>query len=315
MIILAGIDEAGLGPTIGPLATGCAALRTPGDWLPDSPWERLSIVCCREWRRGETRLGVADSKVLHKTGGLEAFEHTLAAFSLLANTKTACLPLDLPGLGSESMPIHPCYSRSLHPFPIYCCEEVISGSVGALRSALETAGAEVAHLAAAALHEPVLNRRFAQGLNKNQALLLETGRHLAELAVKFPDSRLCVVVDKQGGRNDYLPFLTTLFPGCWLETLTIGAEKSSYRVRRSGGDMEIHFTAKADRDSFATALASLAAKYVRERAMAELNAWFCERWPQVKPTAGYPTDAKRWLAEVAKIPGKETGLELLIRER
>lgn len=315
MNILAGIDEAGLGPSIGPLATGCAALSVPNDWRPDSPWEHLSAVCCREWRKKETRLGVADSKELYKTGGLAAFENTLAAFSRLANNDTGALPLELPGLDSDKPAVHPCYSRPAQLSPLHCAEAKITASTEELRTALNSTGAAAIYLAAAALHEPILNRRFAQGLNKNQALLMETGRHLVALAAAFPNAHLWVVVDKQGGRNDYLPFLTALFPGSWLETLTAGAERSAYRIRRSGGDMEIHFNAKGDRDSFATALASLAAKYTRERAMADLNEWFCHRWPSLKPTAGYPTDAKRWLAEVRKLSGEEARLDLLIRER
>ncbi len=60
----------------------------------------------------------------------------------------------------------------------------------------------------------------------------------------------------------------------------------------------------------------MTAKYARERAMAELNAWFCERVPGLKPTAGYPTDAKRWLAEASGfLAAEKIDMNLVWRKR
>lgn len=310
MIVLAGIDEAGLGPTLGPLTTAAAALFAPDAWEPETPWDALSGAFCREWRRGETRAGVADSKVLYRAGGLAALELTAGAFSLLASGRAR------PALEcgeAAAAPPHPCYSGGLEPFPILNDEAVVEAAAEAMRRDMEKAGAGAAHFAAGALFEPAFNRSCESGLNKNQILLRETGRHLAALAGKFPDRRVRAVVDKQGGRNEYLPFLAGLFPGAWIDTLEEGAERSRYRLRRPGGAMEIAFQAKADRTSFATALASLLAKYARERAMRELNAWFGRLLPEVGPTAGYPQDARRWLGEVGG--RREARLDLLIRRK
>ena len=48
------------------------------------------------------------------------------------------------------------------------------------------------------------------------------------------------------------------------------------------------------------ALASMASKYLRELAMRALNAFWCREVPNLKPTAGYPQDAKRFKAEIAE---------------
>lgn len=310
MRILAGVDEAGLGPFLGPLVTAAAALATPADWTPEDPWRRLEAVCSDRWRRRETRLAVADSKALYRGGGVAALESAVGAFSLLANADPRP-PLATPGAADG--PVHPCYSRRLDPFPAHVDAAGLAVAAEALGAALARAGASCAHLEVAAVYEPVLNRRFAAGLNKNQALLAETGRHLVRLAEKFPHRPILAVVDKQGGRDDYLPFLTSLFPGAWLETLAKGRERSVYRWRRAGGEVEFRFQVKADAGSFVTALASMAAKYARERAMAELNAWFGERLPGLAPTAGYPADARRWLDRAGAVPGLD--LELVRRLR
>lgn len=309
-MILAGVDEAGLGPTVGPLVTAAAALAVPDGWGPESPWECLTEAVAEKSGRGEARPAVADSKVLYRTGGLAALELTVGVFSRLANGGPPVL-LEPEGECAGAA-CHSCYSRRLAPFPLLVGDDAVRAAAERVAGALERAGARSAHLEAAPLYEPALNRRFAGGLNKNQALLAETGRHLRRLAERFRDGPLLVVVDKQGGRNDYLPFLSGLFPGVWIDPLEVGAAISRYRLRRPGGDAEIRFLAKADRVSFPTALASLAAKYVRERAMGELNAWFGGRLPGVAPTAGYPEDARRWLAEVRR-GGEDAGLLVRLR--
>jgi hypothetical protein len=318
-MILAGIDEAGLGPTLGPLATASAALETPDGWEPGSPWDRLDAVVCGEWKKGDTRLAVADSKILYTSGGLAAFESTLGVFSLLAN---GSMTPRIVIVDADAAPAHPCYRADrakdgaaiTEPFPAHCRAEAVLEAADRARTVFAASGVVAAHLEAALLYEPRLNSRYDAGLNKNAALLMETGRHLAFLVERFADRGLSVVVDKQGGRNAYLPFLTNLFPGAWVEELEAGNEISRYRVRHEKGVVGISFRARGDRTSFATALASLAAKYARERAMAAMNAWFCEKFPDLRETAGYPQDARRWLADVEKLGGDES-VALLIRRR
>ena len=61
--------------------------------------------------------------------------------------------------------------------------------------------------------------------------------------------------------------------------------------------VEIRFGKDADAEHFPTALASLAAKQTRERMMDLFNDWFGGRIPGLRPTKGYATDGKRWLAD------------------
>jgi hypothetical protein len=47
------------------------------------------------------------------------------------------------------------------------------------------------------------------------------------------------------------------------------------------------------------ALASMTAKYVRELSMRAFNEYWCARVKNLRPTAGYPADAKRFRVDIA----------------
>jgi hypothetical protein len=49
----------------------------------------------------------------------------------------------------------------------------------------------------------------------------------------------------------------------------------------------------------------MAAKYLRELAMQAFNAYWAERLPALRPTAGYPADARRFKEEIAQVQAAE----------
>lgn len=122
-----------------------------------------------------------------------------------------------------------------------------------------------------------------------------------------------VLCDKLGGRDRYAPLLAARFPGADVKTLVESRAASVYRfcarhgVVRDGSPVdfpteiavEIRFTAKGEAN-VPTALASICAKYFRELSMIPFN----DFWrgavddANLRPTAGYPLDAKRFRAEV-----------------
>ena len=63
-------------------------------------------------------------------------------------------------------------------------------------------------------------------------------------------------------------------------------------------DLRLTFQPRADSEHFCVALASMAAKYLRERLMEEFNRYWLAQVPGLKPTAGYPNDAVRFMEAI-----------------
>ena len=89
-----------------------------------------------------------------------------------------------------------------------------------------------------------------------------------------------------------------------------------YHIRHQGVESEVRFVVHGEKFSMPVALASMYSKYVRELYMKLFNGFWHQHAPEVKGTAGYAQDAKRWLADTA--PAREKlGIptEALVRSR
>ncbi|MDZ4656912.1 MAG: hypothetical protein SH868_04960, partial [Bythopirellula sp.] len=120
-------------------------------------------------------------------------------------------------------------------------------------------------------------------------------------------SPLHVVCDKHGGRNRYGALLQHHFPDVWIDTLAESGPASRYAWGPPESRVDICFRVKGEAE-LPVALASMTAKYHRELAMRAFNAFWCARIPDLRPTAGYPTDAKRYKAAIAVLQ-KELEIE------
>jgi xylose isomerase len=71
-----------------------------------------------------------------------------------------------------------------------------------------------------------------------------------------------------------------------------------YAIDNLGREISLRFEPRADGCHLNVALASMAAKYLREVCMLQFNRYWAAKVPGLKPTAGYPTDAGRFFADI-----------------
>jgi ribonuclease HII len=107
-----------------------------------------------------------------------------------------------------------------------------------------------------------------------------------------------VIVDRQGGRTHYMQDLMLAWPDAHAQIIAETDTLSRYRLERDGSFITLSFLVEAESQHLPVALASMIAKYVRELLMMRLNRYFQTLMPELKPTAGYTEDARRYLADI-----------------
>jgi hypothetical protein len=108
------------------------------------------------------------------------------------------------------------------------------------------------------------------------------------------------VCDKHGGRNYYTALLQHHFSEHWVKPVHESHEESRYEWGSPESRIRVTFRMNGER-FLPTALASMTAKYLRELAMRAFNEFWCSRVPGLRPTAGYPVDARRFKEDIAAV--------------
>jgi hypothetical protein len=173
----------------------------------------------------------------------------------------------------------------------------------ALCTALASAGVRLMEIRSKALFPEEFNRRVEHHGTKATALSHATLELVASLVEPLERDPVSVICDKHGARNRYGRLLAEHFPGWLIEIHGESRPGSVYRFGPAERRVEIRFQTKAE-SHVPTALASMASKYLRELAMRALNDFWRERVVGLRPTAGYPQDAKRFRADVAAVQAK-----------
>ena len=302
-MLLIGIDEAGYGPLLGPLVVAGAAFRVERRLEPADADAAGAIV--REALagpcRGPARLLVDDSKRVYGRGGLAALER--APLALLASLAPAALD-SLDGLlraaGSDPHPRRrvPWYAAEPPRFPLANPAPELRTEGCAAQERLAHAGAAFLGAVADVLPEGPLNASFERTGNKAETLF-DASLGVADRlrGLRRDGEPVVVVFDRHGGRKRYGPHLQGHHPDGFVWTLGEADDVSAYRVQRAAGGYVAEFRVGADAAVPPVALASMLAKYLRELFMVLWNDWFARLCPDVRPTAGYAEDGRRWLAE------------------
>jgi hypothetical protein len=339
MAWMIGVDEAGYGPNLGPLVVAATvwhlefASSPTTNAPPDDLYDALSPCVTRT--PNDNRIAIADSKALYQPGkGLRHLERGVhaACCAVLFDMEPAKMaglrewtPLieflraDPDGRRAD-LPWHDGFDCRL---PVDTSADEITVGAERFRDGCRAVGVRVAHVRARLVFPAEFNELIEHFGTKGAALSHVTLALVRGLIDELDETGpVQCVLDKHGGRNNYHALLQHHFPDNSIETLVEGRAESRYRWTRtamnttppswrtnhiappswrepsSRENIELCFRTKGEA-FLPTALASMTAKYLRELAMRAENEFWCSRVANLRPTAGYPLDARRFKAEIS----------------
>ncbi len=303
-MILAGIDEAGYGPVLGPLVVGACAFEVPDGLESPCLWKRLKKVVSKNRSKSGRTLHVNDSKLVYSSSaGLKELEKSVLAISSCLHDWPADLDQFIHSVAAHAAPELAEHRWYVPPagekFPLELEGTSVRIMVNALRHEMERSETRCVYLAARVVSERPLNRLFTATRNKSNALFSVASIHLDDLVRKFGRRNLTIFCDRQGGRAHYGPLLRGMFPDWSLEITEESDGKSVYKLKQNPHEVVILFVEKAETLSMSVAVASMLCKYLRESLMSRFNAYWQQNVPGVAPTAGYYTDGHRFLGDIA----------------
>ncbi len=299
-----GTDEAGYGPNLGPLVIGATVWRYEGELPLERALTELALALRTADEPAPLRgMCVADSKRLYSPGrGLARLEScllaALAACDLTPGDWRAVWALLAPEAGAL-LDADPIYAR----FGAACPGACESAEVDALRAefdgALARCGWRLAGVRCRAVFPGEFNAAVERLGNKANVLSQMTLELAGAMLAGLPAGDAVVCCDKHGGRNHYTGVLQHCFPESWVTPRSEQATCSVYECRME--ERAVRFEFRAGGEALPpTALASMAAKYLRELAMGAFNAYWAAQVKDLRPTAGYPSDAKRFREDVRR---------------
>lgn len=271
----AGIDEAGYGPLLGPLSIVQVAAEVDDGTTPDDAFAAAGAL-------------VGDSKRIHTSGDISAIESVaLAGLAWLTGNVPASAAACFALLGEND---------AGRGEPWMHGAESLALPIATQRLATwRIAGVHPRSLSGALIHPDTMNRASAVGTNRAALELEHIGALLRTLPV-YPHTT--VICDRLGGRRYYRDFLARVWPTAMVLVEDEAVACSTYRAMHATSETSVAFRVDGERASPFVALASCIAKYARELHMLLLNRWWGTVVPSLQPTAGYGTDAHRWLGDL-----------------
>jgi len=320
MAIVAGIDEAGYGPTLGPLVASAVVFRTPDEVASSNLWEVLRKTCKATPGKSPRRLAIADSKKLKRPDGdVQLLEQAaLVMLAVLGKRPAdwrAYVDTVAPGSRTE-FEEYPWYACDAFHLPVSRHLADVGTRANAVRLNMAETGIELLGVHSAPLAEGHFNRLVARTKNK-ASVLCGLALRLMQTAMRAAQNEpVYIHVDRLGGRSHYRDVLMTSWPEFELTVLEETEECSAYRLRRGEQVCEIDFRVEGESRHLPVALASIYSKYLRELCMYAFNRYWSAQLTGLTPTAGYYTDAQRWLRDAEPALAKlQIDRRMLVRER
>lgn len=308
-----GMDEAGYGPNLGPLLIAATRWETPCAPGDCDFYGRLTNAVSPSGSMNGSRLHFADSKQVNtgKKNGLRSLEASALALlrcigceaeDLHQLCESVLIPASLQQLRECSRA--PWYSEPI-ALPVGACRDQIARLSGLLSEEMQQAGIRLLGVSVDLVRESRFNELVQQpGSNKAMALSRLAFQLLRNVWTPDEESPVLIVGDKHGGRNRYDDLLSEVLDGEMIFRVEESSQISRYRVRTS----ELRFQVGGE-SHLPVACASIIAKYLRELSMKQFNQYWARHCQNVKPTLGYPVDARRFRSDVDAVRA-QLGIEL-----
>ncbi len=308
MTIIAGIDEAGYGPLLGPMVVTITAFDVPDEKADCSLWDLLNDAISNDMKGKGQRLAVRDSKKLYNAQkGLKPLENAALSFLWSKDLKTTSFYQLLKNLlcyHAETIAGYPWYAERDYPLPLATNISAVLNYADLLKYALDKQGVQFCYASSCVVTVREFNEWIKATDNKSVVLFNNCAALISRLWNNFKGN-ISLIVDKQGGRNNYAELLKGFLHKVDVKILKESTKVSTYKVVDEQKKMEISFVEKGEDTCMAVALASIFSKYVRELFMHLENQYWLRLVPNLEPTAGYYTDALRFLSQIADVRKKE----------
>ena len=306
--LLVGVDEAGYGPSMGPLTICATAWRVPISFDACKMSQLLEPeFLAKPIRPTSTHVPIGDSKKIHR--------EKLAVEGLLLGARFQCFAMDgaIPlDWDSRIASFARQDGERLVKIPWYAerpssstemLDKTILDQPAYFRAAIDKLTTHKIALVGVRMRvvdEIEFNQQVDRTGNKSTLLSEATLALIKQVVSEFATRGEAVEVycDKHGGRNRYQAILIYTFDEEWFGIEIESRGCSRYVAKWDGHAMQIQF--KVDGDSiFPSAAASIVAKWTREELMARLNGYWQENViGGVAATAGYYVDALRFAKQI-----------------
>lgn len=306
-ILVAGIDEVGYGPLLGPLVVSSSIFLVKENSNLDL-WARLTESTGKYKKGLNGRLLVTDSKKAYKGEYLRRskvkvnhLERTVRAFFdqlHLVHKQTSPIILSIIANDlKQQFETYPWYRQLYNEFSETYRDR---HTVDNLTTNMKQEEINFIDFQSVCIDVNEFNRMVRSFNNKATVVIHSILRLLRQLHVMahFCNvQKIIVFCDKLGGRTYYGDILRDL-PSFVIKKSEESNRISKYELSTGKIDMNIQFEVGADDKHFPVALSSLVGKYIREKLMQYMNDYFVNLQPGLKPTAGYWVDGHRFLRDL-----------------